>query len=265
MDKVILRQLQIKQLEILEKVDQVCNKHGIKYYLCAGTLLGAVRHKGFIPWDDDIDISMPYDDYLRFIQIAQDELGEKYFLQNSTTERNWYRAYSTIRIRNTKMLPQVYKNWDIDHGIWLDIFPLVFCRNEIDFKLKKYYLQLCYFVTMDNYVSTAPGEFRKMLKIGYPVLMAFYKIPLARRKKIQGKMLKPIFKARKGKIVSEVWSRMTMRFSPEIFEGEPVRVEFEGKQFMTVPLYHQYLTEHYGDYMKPVQVEKGHEGIIVEF
>ena len=81
-----LRRCQLKQLTILEEIDRICRKHNITYWLDGGTLLGAVRHGGFIPWDDDIDIAMPLDDARRFAQIAPGELREGLTLQSPETE-----------------------------------------------------------------------------------------------------------------------------------------------------------------------------------
>ena len=74
-----LRALQLKELEILKEFAAVCESEGICYFLNSGTLLGAVRHGGFIPWDDDIDIAMPYEDYERFLACGQEKLGDKFF------------------------------------------------------------------------------------------------------------------------------------------------------------------------------------------
>ena len=82
-----LDQIHAEELETLVDFDEFCNEHGLRYSLAGGTLLGAVRHKGFIPWDDDIDVGMPREDYERFLQIAQKECGEEYFLQTVDTDR----------------------------------------------------------------------------------------------------------------------------------------------------------------------------------
>ena len=81
-----LREAQKASLDILIEFDRVCSKNGLSYWIDFGTLLGAVRHKGFIPWDDDIDLSMPLDDYNRFLKIGQEELSEGYFLQTEDTD-----------------------------------------------------------------------------------------------------------------------------------------------------------------------------------
>ena len=80
MGDVDLRKLQLTELDILLEIDRICKKHDIRYFLDAGTLLGAVRHKGFIPWDDDIDILMPLSEYKRFCRAAKKEMREPYFL-----------------------------------------------------------------------------------------------------------------------------------------------------------------------------------------
>ena len=101
-----LLELQNFEDGMLRAVADVCEKNRITYYIGCGTLIGAVRHKGFIPWDDDIDILMPYDDFVKFNKIAQNELGEKYFVQNSDTDKYWNRAYTTIRANGTAMLSE---------------------------------------------------------------------------------------------------------------------------------------------------------------
>ena len=84
-----LRKAQLIMLDMLIEFDAICKKHQLQYWLDSGTLLGAVRHQGFIPWDDDIDICMERNDYQKFIQICSQELSKEYFLQTKTCGHTW--------------------------------------------------------------------------------------------------------------------------------------------------------------------------------
>ena len=130
-----IKDLQNVELEILLEVDRICKKHGVKYFLVSGTLLGAVRHKGFIPWDDDIDICMPVSDYRKFCKIAQEELGENFFFQSYETDF-YDRWFAKIRKNNTTCIEKVYENSRLHQGVWIDIFPLIGVKNNEEW-LKK--------------------------------------------------------------------------------------------------------------------------------
>lgn len=110
------------QMEMLEKFDGVCKKHGLKYWAFDGTLLGAVRHQGFIPWDDDIDVAMFRDDYTRLQRIAPQEFTEPYFYQNSYTDIGIW-ALSKIRDSRTTGI-EFRRLKELNQGIFMDIFPL---------------------------------------------------------------------------------------------------------------------------------------------
>ena len=90
----VLRLHQMKMLRILEFVDRVCRKHGIRYWLSSGTLLGAARHGGFIPWDDDLDIEMLYRDYKRLMEVLPFELPSNLVLQTMHTDSNYVAPYA---------------------------------------------------------------------------------------------------------------------------------------------------------------------------
>lgn len=111
------------ELEELQEFDRICKKYNLRYVVFYGTLLGAVRHKGYIPWDDDIDVVMPRTDYNRFLDIAQNELPKHLFLQNAYTD-NWIITYSKIRNSNTSAIEDYLKDIDMNHGIFLDVFPM---------------------------------------------------------------------------------------------------------------------------------------------
>ena len=110
------------ELQMLEKLDEVCKKYGITYWACYGTLLGAVRHQGFIPWDDDVDLVMFRDEYERFQAIAREEFKEPYFFQNSYTDR---RIWALSKIRDSRTTGIEFQDLkDFHQGIFIDIFPL---------------------------------------------------------------------------------------------------------------------------------------------
>src|SRR5690554_4796206 len=94
---VNLKAIQSIQVEILLEIDRICKKNDIRYQLFAGTLLGAVRHKGFIPWDDDIDLAMLREDYDKFIQVCKYDLDNKYFLQTYETDPQYTFTFGKVR------------------------------------------------------------------------------------------------------------------------------------------------------------------------
>lgn len=119
-----LRKLQLTQLEILKEIDRICQEYGISYSLYAGTLLGAVRHQGFIPWDDDLDICMSRSEYNRFLQIWEKVKPEGYMLQNKENSPDFTQSFSKIRKLNTTYQMKVDFGKKYYQGIFVDIFPI---------------------------------------------------------------------------------------------------------------------------------------------
>ena len=120
-----LRRLQLRMLDILLEIDRICQKHHIRYWLSSGTLIGALRHGGFIPWDDDLDIEMMREDYLKLMKVLPHELPDWLSLQNSDTDENYFFFYAKIRDRRSKMLENTnYDRMWKEQGIYIDIFPM---------------------------------------------------------------------------------------------------------------------------------------------
>lgn len=120
-----LRKFQLRMLEILKIVDEICRKHDIPYWLSGGTLLGAVRHGGFIPWDDDIDIEVRRKDYKRLLMIFEEELPKNYVIHNFKTDKSFLLPFTKIRDINSSMIEGA--SVDIDYkykGAFIDIFPM---------------------------------------------------------------------------------------------------------------------------------------------
>lgn len=121
-----MKQVWFAELQLLEKFIDICNKHGLSYQLVGGSLLGAIRHKGFIPWDDDIDVGMLRPDYDRFVQLAKNELEAPFFLQTPLTDPG--RNIDYVQIRNSATtaidLRYVDDHNTFNQGIFIDIFPI---------------------------------------------------------------------------------------------------------------------------------------------
>ncbi|MDR2835049.1 MAG: LicD family protein [Bacteroidales bacterium] len=120
----VLRKAQLRMLEILKTVDVICRKHNITYWLDGGTCLGAVRHQGFIPWDDDLDIAVMRKDYKRLCNILKKELPENLIFQDETTDKLYPLKFAKVRDKNSRMYdPLLSKNLK-EQGIYIDIFPI---------------------------------------------------------------------------------------------------------------------------------------------
>lgn len=257
-----IREVQKAELEILKQFDCVCKKLKLKYFLSSGTLLGAVRHKGFIPWDDDVDVMMPWKDYKKFLKYGQKELGSKYFLQSNFSDL-WYREYSKIRMNGTTAIEECYKDIPFHQGVWIDIFPIVGVRNDPKWigKFNKY-------IKFRNlFVQDLFFERTENLSEGIKI---FRKIPLGlRRKAIKFMDLFFIKQPYKYDKATEIWGFGILKkeiHSAEIFFGSS-HMEFENCEFDVMESYDEYLIDMYGDYMTPPDEEhrnSGHKLLIVD-
>jgi len=119
-----IMKLKLMEVDILRQFISICNKLGLKYYIIAGTLIGAVRHCGFIPWDDDIDVAMPREDFDRFVHEGQKYLSKELFIQTHVTDPKYALNIAKIRNSKTTFLEKSSRNCQINSGIFIDIFPL---------------------------------------------------------------------------------------------------------------------------------------------
>lgn len=137
MNDRIRKKLQNELLIILDEIDQICSKNNLKYFLIGGTLLGSIRHKGFIPWDDDIDIAMPREDFDKFIKLSNTELHDNFFLDFETTNNKYWSPFAKVKLKNTAYVENsVKKNFDTC-CMWVDIFPLDYTKNVASSSLEK--------------------------------------------------------------------------------------------------------------------------------
>ena len=165
----VFKKIQRVELEMLKEVDRICRKYGIVYELDGGTLLGAVRYGGFIPWDDDIDIRMLRTDYDRFCEVCQQEFGDKYFWQTYQTDPQYRWGYGRVIKNNTKFYRADHEMIKSKNGIFLDIFP---CDNMPEKGITKRMFNFrCFMARKTGYsVVGKKSEKNPFKKFGYSIL-----------------------------------------------------------------------------------------------
>ena len=251
-----LSEIKKAEFQILCTFKKICEENNLRYFLCGGTLLGAIRHKGFIPWDDDIDVTMPYDDYLRFLSIAPGLLGAEYFVQNCETEPNFPSPFTKIRLNQSTFLDSSFAKWHINHGIWIDIFPLILLTDR-KYKYANKILKVCKILQMEDLINSNESFFLETYgKKKIRLLKIFYfLVPSNIRQNIHKRVLKYICSSDRGEYYSELIGSSMYKWPKEIFQLTD-KVEFEGEEFLAPKGYDKYLQIHYGNYMELPPEEK---------
>jgi len=136
-DYETLNKLHLVLQEILDEFVRICDKYNLTYFLVGGTYIGALRHSGFIPWDDDLDVGMPRKDYEKFLTIANEELNKKFFLDSYHTNPDFYLPFAKIKKNNT-IIDEAYSHKLNNHkGIFIDIFPFDNVnKNNLSLKMR---------------------------------------------------------------------------------------------------------------------------------
>lgn len=261
----LLREVQLLELEMLRDFKSVCEKHNLRYFVDFGSLLGAIRHKGFIPWDDDIDITMPYEDYAKFLKIAQEEMGEQYFIQTTETDPEFHFSYAKVKRNGTTMMDKTAKGWHVHHGVWLDIFPIIEINGGFELKLKTAIVEFYRLLVCDEFFKIYPEGFRKQYgNFGLKVIKLVHKFPKKVRTRFATWLMKPIYKAKNKKLNAIVWLTISKTVPKHIYE-DSCKLEFEGETFDFPKNYEERLRLSYGDYMQlpPEEERKGHGNDVI--
>lgn len=249
MDNATLRKLQLVEADILEIIGKFCQKHQIKYSLYAGTLLGAVRHGGFIPWDDDVDVFMERNEYNRFLELWEKENVQGYCLQGTNKPNYSGLSHSKIRKDGTILASFEEMKADGHHGIWVDIFP--FDKVPTDKKKRKKFL----FKAKLRMVYTRGVPFTKggfLLKLISKILL----IPSRKRQlKIRNKLERQIIDGYKDltsgyEYMSLASAENFKTFYPAEVIEKISAISFENKSYSAVEDYDKMLSIQYGDYTK---------------
>ena len=173
MEQKILDRLHDTMIEIYTEIARLCDKHNLTYFVVGGTLLGAVVHKGYIPWDDDLDIAMPRESYDKFIEICKQELGERFFLHCIDTDKKYWLPFIKIRMNNTVFLEEKRKNVKSHAGIYVDIFPFDYSCEQNTKKHKKKWREITYINNYINFKITKRKRVSKSAILLNPIFSLF--------------------------------------------------------------------------------------------
>lgn len=260
-----LRKLQLKELDTLVYFKEFCDKNNLLFYLCGGCCIGSLRTGGFIPWDDDIDILMPRDDYEKLYKLWDNDKNERFKLLRTDEKIFTGNIFTTIVDTETTCVKANQAHLDIPFGIMMDIFPIDGCPKG---KFKRTMQKLNAMIYSLFLAQIVPENHGGIMALGSKFLLSIVKSPKAREKKwrnAERRMSK--YKISDCEYITELCEgvhSMQPEYPKEWFASAVYR-EFEGLQ-MPIPVgYDPYLKKAFGDYMKlpPEDKQKPHHDMIL--
>ncbi len=253
------------QLELLQKFIEVCQRYNLRYWVCGGTLLGAVRHKGFIPWDDDIDVSMMREDYDRLQAVAAEAFQPPFFYQTAYTDKDYYRSHGQLRMDGTAAIRPSDCFQPYHQGIFMDVFPIDGIPDDearVDDALRKA-RRILRFLKAKNTNIFLSGRWglvfrkwkarREVARCGWANIFR------------EAEDLYRQFPVVEVDVVSELST--TGRDFPieKSIYDETVLFDFEDVKVAVPVGWDKYLRAHYGDnYMTPMRVPTQHGGLVID-
>lgn len=238
--------LQRIEFEMLKEFVRICDELKLKYFLVCGSALGAVKYKGFIPWDDDMDVALPRADYEIFCQKAQSMLPEHLFLQNSDTDKYYPLIFSKIRHIGTTFIEKPYAKTNMNHGIYIDVFPLdgypddVRAQQKIEKEKQRYNLmRLC--------CLDVPHTWKTRLLVTGQRFLGIHKKPFRFVKRLEKNIV--IYPTEN----SNIWCNHgnwqgKLEYASRTQYGDGTWAEFEGLLVRIPEKYDEYLMQKYGDW-----------------
>lgn len=247
------------QLLLALELKRICTKHNIRFFMIAGTLLGAVRHHGFIPWDDDMDFAVMRSDYEDFLSACKEDLGEDFILQEMNTDPNYGLPMAKILLKGTRLTERTTKDNKTLKGIYIDVFPYdnIPDRQEPRKKHeKRLYVLKRLFLAKQGYKIAQKGEFSKQFIYTVLKIASFFMSKNFIRNSLDKEMKR--FENEKTELVAAIggaysYSKESVKRS--WFE-ETVMLPFENTELPAPKDYEEYLTCFYGDYMTPPPEDK---------
>lgn len=255
-----LRELQASLLEIMDEIDSICRKNKIRYSLSSGSLLGAVRHKGIIPWDDDIDVCMLRTDYDRFFDLCKTELGERFGMITIENKEDYGYGFSKIVLHGTKIKQIGLKEGQNVFEVWVDVFPYDHVPSS---KLKrffhKYYNYYLIKLLEERYdgIYGDTGIFKRLCFSALHMINKYTDADKAKRKLI--KNMKKYNNEESMYITSlSGFYKYEKEILPKDFFDKLSEYKFSGRTYYGFANYDYYLQRLYGNYMKLPPEEKRH-------
>lgn len=246
-------------LGFLKEIDRICKKHNIKYFLGGGSLLGAIRHHGFIPWDDDADVMMLREDYDKFLKVLPEELPGNLFVQTNENEKTSHFPFTKIRINNTVFSTEFTSRFsDIHNGIFLDVLAQDYTSdNSFIRKLHMHATASARWLVLDKWRGTPVKADSKFSSAVANVLKKIF--PLRFLEFVQNKLISLYKNKKNGKYLFDSMGRNVTRGAfPKEWLDEAVWVDFENIKLPVPKEYDKYLTYLYGDYMNMIPVSQRH-------
>ncbi len=271
----VLKKVQHAEFSILKDFVEICEKEKFRYYIDAGSLLGAVRHKGFIPWDDDIDVAMPRKDYMLFLDYAKRNLSEKYNILNIYEYDNYPLTTTQLALKGTKFVVEPFKDIkDVPFGIYLDIFPMDFVSDDekkMWKQIKKAFVygKLMILVTVKKPYVPYKGFKRGVVHIATTCVHYILKLFGVSGRKLNNRIERITRNEESGtgkiKYMNAESVGVLLADWDDVFPTVPV--EFCGLTVQAPRDYDKYLRNYYGDYMKlpPEDKRKTHSPMILDF
>lgn len=257
------KKLWMVSLDMLIKFDAICKKHNLKYFLVGGSCLGAVRHHGFIPWDDDVDVGMLREDYDKFTKIAKDEFKEPYFWQTPKTDKGFLYSCNKLRNSRTSAIVETFRFSGFNQGIWLSVFPYENCVldgvEERYNKIKLLNQENSAHMRRSNPHPTE-ADIKRLAQFPYRDPMVVMNELQSIATQFNGQDTEYIQLA-----VCTIYPCKNLIYRKSYFESV-IFMNFEGLlQVLVMAGYDEYLKTAYGDYMSFPPIEqrgKWHDGII---
>lgn len=258
------------ELQMLEKFDEICQKHNLTYYAYYGTLLGAVRHQGFIPWDDDIDVVMFRDDYEKFQAIAPEEFKEPYFYQNTYTDRVMWPLSKIRDSRTTAAEPQFrHLGSSFHQGIFIDIFPFDNVKDGVNpqFETIEQIQQLLWLSIVNPEAIIKAMEEGQKLYLGTDFLINHLQKNVQEKFKIFESFNRSCLEQSKkvNYLINEMYpDEVSYKSVEKDWFHDIIYLPFEHLQIPAPAEYDKILTQCYGNYHQFVQGGSAHEDIVLE-